>query len=666
MMADCPPCCTNISIMQLFHELKQKFPAVPDRVVSECIQKNGHHNKEACELALEKENRAYLLHSYPPGLTGTTRTTMPLESCCQGQEGCCRRLQGRIPLNEYGNNGEDDYEGLEFSAADFDRRLPGRQSLDSSLCRHNRRAGKSVTFKHYSDEFLHRPCFTSTKTAQGDSCSASEELSYSSSVSRLPFLTCNYCGEDLNLAAPNVRGSTPGHRCERTLIGSDKTTTTSTGERSESTTRCEHDRNLGLTENAGVCAGGVSGGDDLRLEFASDVKSCRCEQRTSVSVHSSCKMGRGPLGITGPHSAPVTPSGFQPPPFPPLSVDVTTPRHRAALSLEPAPPYLAQVESTSQRPFTSVNLTLRPPSSDPQPPIVIRSTAGGGLTYSTCSYDPRQGYQSQLRISIGPGGQGSVSAARTKSTAASSLQLRAASSMPDVAAATASTSQISSHPDDLLSSSTQAIINRQLEKKRRLEQELQREKEHLKIMQQKVADMEQDLRKRRQGDHSASHRTKVQELKEEIIRLRAECKYMTAEVDLSSVNQKIPIGETREDFYKHIYKGPEGTFLQQPPSVIHSGNGQNIGERRERTADISNSDHHRPPETVIEPSAADGDGPNWTCYVCTFRNHPLLDKCEQCEMPRIVLGSGGETQNIHIHVTHHNFPSRRMAHSWVV
>lgn len=35
-MAECP--CSNISIMQLFHELKQKYSAVPDRIVSECIK----------------------------------------------------------------------------------------------------------------------------------------------------------------------------------------------------------------------------------------------------------------------------------------------------------------------------------------------------------------------------------------------------------------------------------------------------------------------------------------------------------------------------------------------------------------------------------------------------------------------------------------------------
>lgn len=64
------------------------------------------------------------------------------------------------------------------------------------------------------------------------------------------------------------------------------------------------------------------------------------------------------------------------------------------------------------RSYTSVSLTLRQPSSEPQPPIDIRSQ-GSSLTYSTSSLDPR-GFQSRLRISIGPGSVGSVASARIR------------------------------------------------------------------------------------------------------------------------------------------------------------------------------------------------------------------------------------------------------------
>lgn len=45
--------CSNISIMQLFHEMKQKFPTVPDHVVSDLVTANCH-NRPACIDSLEK------------------------------------------------------------------------------------------------------------------------------------------------------------------------------------------------------------------------------------------------------------------------------------------------------------------------------------------------------------------------------------------------------------------------------------------------------------------------------------------------------------------------------------------------------------------------------------------------------------------------------------
>lgn len=45
--------CSNIAIMQLFHEMKQKFPTVPDHVVSDLVTANCH-NRPACIDSLEK------------------------------------------------------------------------------------------------------------------------------------------------------------------------------------------------------------------------------------------------------------------------------------------------------------------------------------------------------------------------------------------------------------------------------------------------------------------------------------------------------------------------------------------------------------------------------------------------------------------------------------
>lgn len=38
------------------------------------------------------------------------------------------------------------------------------------------------------------------------------------------------------------------------------------------------------------------------------------------------------------------------------------------------------------------------------------------------------------------------------------------------------------------------------------------------------------------------------------------------------------------------------------------------------------------PKTV--PDTDEDEGAQWSCTACTFLNHPALNRCEQCEMPR--------------------------------
>lgn len=78
----------------------------------------------------------------------------------------------------------------------------------------------------------------------------------------------------------------------------------------------------------------------------------------------------------------------------------------------PTSPASTSASASSPRSFTSVNLTLRPPSSEPQPPIDITSQ-NSSLTYSTSSFDSKRGLQSRLQITVGPGG-GTVSSVRAR------------------------------------------------------------------------------------------------------------------------------------------------------------------------------------------------------------------------------------------------------------
>ena len=58
--------------MQLFHELKQKFPGVPDHVVSNTIELYCH-DKQACEKHLHSEVKASLTHAYHASSSAAAR-----------------------------------------------------------------------------------------------------------------------------------------------------------------------------------------------------------------------------------------------------------------------------------------------------------------------------------------------------------------------------------------------------------------------------------------------------------------------------------------------------------------------------------------------------------------------------------------------------------------
>ncbi|XP_071442546.1 TGF-beta-activated kinase 1 and MAP3K7-binding protein 3-like [Hetaerina americana] len=221
-----------------------------------------------------------------------------------------------------------------------------------------------------------------------------------------------------------------------------------------------------------------------------------------------------------------------------------------------------------------------------------------------------------------------------------------------------------------------ALLVHQMERKNLLEREFNSEKEKLKSMQEQTRIMEEDLkfRQMRQRQYATLPVIqKVHALRQEIQILQEECKKMTQEVDLNSDIQ-VPLGETDEEFYKNIYTGQHGSVLLHQPAAQHHE--AQVSEIIHRNTREQRRHRENPVPPGMEPpgglegihaqdttnnpgmeSSTSSEGPNWMCPTCTFRNHPALDKCEQCEMPCIML-EGSQTQDIHIHVTHHNFPIR--------
>ena len=60
-----------------------------------------------------------------------------------------------------------------------------------------------------------------------------------------------------------------------------------------------------------------------------------------------------------------------------------------------------------------------------------------------------------------------------------------------------------------------------------------------------------------------------------------------------------------------------------------------------------------PLQPIIGSGDSEGDGEQWNCSACTFLNHPALNKCECCEMPRMtasgVTSPRGSRTASHVH-----------------
>lgn len=86
-------------------------------------------------------------------------------------------------------------------------------------------------------------------------------------------------------------------------------------------------------------------------------------------------------------------------------------RHKSYLSLDSV-----SLVDTQCRPFTSVSLTLRTPTTDPLPPLDLSAGGGSELTYTACSFDPTNDpnncYQSRLHVSFHPKGETTVTTSR--------------------------------------------------------------------------------------------------------------------------------------------------------------------------------------------------------------------------------------------------------------
>lgn len=324
---------SNVRAMQLFHELKQQFPTVPDHIVSACIANSTKNIREVLQEAATAQNS-------------------PIQE-----------PMGRTPPTSEAT--------LAQTPSSSDASSFPRQTMNESDSDVNQNLIKPSAFYSKKSESV------SVNASDGDS--APEKL-----VGKSSFYVKRPDHLDIK---SDIR---PSERCKdvHKLLNSDHV--------NEKPPRSPLSAKR-FAKNALVAARSPLASPETLKRFHG-----RLDNPKTPSPTEENKTETAQTANTVNLSLNVN-----------CSMDLVhqNPRRRSSvLQLTPQQPWIQ--EPASPRSYTSVNLTLRPPTSVPQAPIDITSQ-NSSLTYSTSTFDSQKGLQSRLQITVGPAG-GSVSSVRTR------------------------------------------------------------------------------------------------------------------------------------------------------------------------------------------------------------------------------------------------------------
>eukprot|EP00057_Strongylocentrotus_purpuratus_P013687 XP_011668161.1 PREDICTED: TGF-beta-activated kinase 1 and MAP3K7-binding protein 2 [Strongylocentrotus purpuratus] len=152
----------------------------------------------------------------------------------------------------------------------------------------------------------------------------------------------------------------------------------------------------------------------------------------------------------------------------------------------------------------------------------------------------------------------------------------------------------------------QALIMHQNARKERLRKDLTEEQVKLERMRGEIRSMEHDLNTKRSHRSPFPSNEQLSKTREEKRQLQIDIECMNKEIDTFK-KQGFTNPHGQEYFYANIDQGPTGPIPPGPPVA---------------------------PDPIMPPVIDPDEGQQWACTHCTFLNHPFLDKCECCEMPR--------------------------------
>jgi len=174
---------------------------------------------------------------------------------------------------------------------------------------------------------------------------------------------------------------------------------------------------------------------------------------------------------------------------------------------------------------------------------------------------------------------------------------------------------------------TRALLSHQLEQLFKLERELRQERQEMGAVKADVQEMEMKVKQQAfslQSQSSKMQAGEVRRLNSAIGDLRGACDSMVKKVT-TLTGGKVPLGEDSIKDYK--------PYLSQDtvPDSRHCDTGAAVSSIDDEQLGGGGATS----ETLVG---------RWNCSECTFANHPSLETCEICEMPRITMGATNKEQ----------------------
>ncbi|XP_060608598.1 TGF-beta-activated kinase 1 and MAP3K7-binding protein 3-like isoform X2 [Ruditapes philippinarum] len=203
----------------------------------------------------------------------------------------------------------------------------------------------------------------------------------------------------------------------------------------------------------------------------------------------------------------------------------------------------------------------------------------------------------------------------------------------------------------------QALLSHQKSRMDKLVDDLKLAEERLAQLRGEVTTLESRvIERKRQKSSVFPSSVDLAKLKGDNLQLQADIQLMTREVDLMN-NGQTPLGVLdpleQQNFYKTINMGPSGSIYggashvphkstpTRPPPEIPPELPPRDPQPREvppplppriAATQVPPPPPHQP---TINSGDSDAEGEMWNCSACTLLNHPALNKCECCEMPRM-------------------------------